>query len=197
MNKNFERELPEGYREVFSVDAKTKKTVIIMNITALCISLALLLIPLLWMGIPPFTPQSGLTFMLVFLCTVIIYMVLHELVHGIAYKLLTGEKLKFGLTATVAYCGVPDIYVYRKTALISLLAPFTVFGVLFLVGMIVFWGGFIGYLCGFLFAVHCGGCVGDLYDTFLYLTRFRDPLTLMRDTGPKQTFYLPDQADNK
>ena len=38
--------------------------------------------------------------------------------------------------------------------------------------------------------IHIGGCVGDLYDAALYLFRFRDPLTLMRDTGPKQSFYL-------
>ena len=30
-----------------------------------------------------------------------------------------------------------------------------------------------------------------IYDTWLYLTRFTDLKTLMRDTGPKQTFYNP------
>ena len=45
------------------------------------------------------------------------------------------------------------------------------------------------YMAAFLLATHLGGCVGDLYDTGLYLFRFRDPDTLMQDTGPKQTFY--------
>ena len=45
------------------------------------------------------------------------------------------------------------------------------------------------FMFGFLLATHMGGCVGDLYDTGLYLFRFRDPTTLMQDTGPKQTFY--------
>lgn len=39
--------------------------------------------------------------------------------------------------------------------------------------------------------LHIGGCAGDLWDTWLYPTRFRDPATLMNDIGPKQTFYLP------
>ena len=42
----------------------------------------------------------------------------------------------------------------------------------------------------FLLGLHIGGCTGDLYDTYLYLFKFRSPDTLMRDTGPKQTFYI-------
>ncbi|MCQ2122483.1 MAG: DUF3267 domain-containing protein, partial [Fibrobacter sp.] len=59
----------------------------------------------------------------------LVYIVLHELVHGAVYKLLTGQKLTFGFKASVAYCGVPDIYVYRRTALAALLAPFVVFDI--------------------------------------------------------------------
>lgn len=202
MEKNFERELPEGYVEVFSFDAKDKKTVVKMNVIALAVSLALLLIPLVWMGVPRWAIAHPFVFPLILIPSIAVYMIMHELVHGIAYKLLTHEKLTFGLTTSVAYCGVPDIYVYRRAALISLLAPFTVFGIIFLLGMIIFWGTAAGYLFGILFAVHIGGCAGDLYDTWLYLTRFKDPLTLMRDTGPKQTFYLPeveekDEIDDK
>lgn len=197
MNNNFERELPEGYSEVYSIDAADKKIGLRLNIAALAVSLILLLIPLVWMGVPRFASGHMLLFIVLLLGSIIVYLVLHELVHGIAYKLLTHEKLTFGLTATVAYCGVPDIYVYRRAAMISLLAPFTVFGILFLLGTIVFWSSLAGYIFGILFAVHCGGCAGDLYDTFLYLTRFRNPKTLMRDTGPKQTFYLPEPEEEK
>ena len=40
----------------------------------------------------------------------VLYMVLHELTHGLFYKIFTHEKLKFGMTLTVAYCGIPRIY---------------------------------------------------------------------------------------
>lgn len=196
MEKNFERELPAGYEEVFSFDAKDKKTVIRMNIAAIVISFALLLIPIVWMGIPRSVIEHLLLFLIVMIVSIAAYLVLHELVHGIAYKLLTHEKLTFGITPSVAYCGVPHIYVYRRAALISLLAPFTVFGIIFLLGMILLWGTFAGYLFGVLFAIHFGGCSGDLYDTYLYLTRFKDPMTLMQDTGPKQTFYLPEPEND-
>ena len=58
---------------------------------------------------------------LVFFLMLVLYILLHELVHGAAYKLLTGRKLTFGLTLSVAYCGVPDIFVYRNAALAALL----------------------------------------------------------------------------
>ena len=52
----------------------------------------------------------------VFLVSLVLYLVLHELVHGAVYKALTHQKLTFGFTLTVAFCGVPDVYTSRKTA---------------------------------------------------------------------------------
>ena len=193
MKRTFEKELPEGYREVFAVDAKDKKTSVILNLVGLVIGLVLIGALFLSMGFPWMAIEKLIPFNLLLIASILVYMVCHELVHGLAYKLTTGQKLKFGLTSSVAYCGVPDIYVYRSTALISLLAPFTVFGVLFIIGTAVFWGKPLGFGSGVLLAAHFGGCVGDIYDTLLYLFKFRDPDTLMRDTGPKQSFYLPKE----
>lgn len=89
----------------------------------------------------------------------------------------------------MAYCGVPDIFVYRSAALTALLAPFVVFTVVFLLAVLLIADPVSRYMAAFLLATHLGGCAGDLYDTGLYLFRFRDPTTLMQDTGPKQTFY--------
>jgi len=43
----------------------------------------------------------------------------------------------------------------------------------------------------FIFALHLGGCSGDIYITYLLLKKYRDPRTLMNDTGPKMTLYVP------
>ena len=126
----------------------------------------------------------------ILLAVMILYLVLHELTHGAAYKLLTGRRLTFGVSLTAAYCGVPDVYVYRKTALISLLAPFVVFDLVFVLLTLLLPDPWYRLDAALMLALHVGGCSGDLYDTFLYLTKFRDPATLMRDTGPKQTFYV-------
>ena len=187
MKKTFEPTLPDGYREIFHIDATSKKAAILMNLAAVVLMILSVIVCVRLIHPASFTFTVWPMF--VMLAVLFVYMVAHELVHGAAYKLMTGQKLSFGLTGTVAYCGVPDIYVYRKTALVSLLAPFTVFSILFIAGMILIPGYFNKILCAFLFSAHFGGCVGDLYDTLLYLFRFRSPDTLMRDTGPAQTFY--------
>ena len=187
--KHFERQLPEGYREVFTVDATAKRFAILMNLGAGIVTLAVFALYILcvrpalhFAALSPLTP-------LVFSAVLLGYIVAHELVHGLAYWLLTREKLRFGMTASCAYCGVPDIYVYRTASLIALLAPFTVFTLVFLAAAIAFQSPWNETLAVLALAIHLGGCIGDLYDSFLYLTRFRDPMTLMRDTGPKQCFY--------
>jgi len=194
-NKHYEATLPANYREVLVIDAASKKLGILLNVAALVLTVAAFAVCFLLL--PPIDYadllENGLALRyLVFMVSMLLYMVLHELVHGAAYKLLTGHKLTFGLKLTCAYCGVPDIYVYRKAALIALLAPFTVFNLVFLLAAVLLHAPADKLVAVLLFAVHFGGCAGDLYDTFLYLTRLKNPLTLMNDTGPKQTFYVPE-----
>ncbi len=199
-NKTFEEKLPPEYTAAFVFDAKdNKKTVLCMNIAAIAVTVVLF--ALFWMIIRPFDGiGSGevqmsdllgemLPWYLTLIVSMIAYMILHELVHGAAYWLMTHHKLKFGLTLSVAYCGVPDIFVYRRAALIALLAPFCVFIPVFLIPMLTLSAPLYRLLAGLMLAIHIGGCAGDLYDTYLFVFRFRSPDTLMNDTGPRQTFY--------
>ena len=200
--KNFARELPEGYRLVKTVDAGNKRFGILMNLAAAVLSAIAGAggFFLKFGGDPGSSVSIGGNIwvfegmLLGLLAALIAYLVLHELTHGLVYKILTGEKLTFGLKLTCAYCGVPDIYVTRRTALFSLLAPFTVFSVAFLVPFVLLSGPLaLGFLV--LFALHFGGCVGDLYDAFLLLFRLKGKL-LMRDTGPVQFFYVYGPTDD-
>ena len=202
--KYFETELPNGYIAAKEVDAKNKKVAIVFSL----ISFAVLAVTLVVAWFALFSeydesfdeilqtrvllenPWSNLIHLAVFIVALIAYVILHELTHGLVYKILTKQKLTFGLTLSVAYCGVPNIYVYRKTALLSLLAPFIVFLPIFLVPMFFLQNYLDILLFAFMLGMHVGGCVGDLYDTALYALVFRDKSTLMRDTGPKQTFYV-------
>lgn len=126
--------------------------------------------------------------LLIFAVSIAAYLVLHELTHGAAYYLLTRQKLTFGLTFSVAFCDVPQIYVYKKAALIALLAPFVLFDMVFLLGVFLSTTLSIKLMFALLFSLHFGGCVGDLYCTILLLLKFKVNI-LVNDTGPKQTFY--------
>ena len=188
--QNYETELPEGYREVYSIDAKSKKTGLLMNLAALAIGGAIFAV--CWAFIRPtgYLMHIDPVRELILIGVMLLYTALHELTHGAAYKLMTGRKLKFGVSLTAAFCGVPDIYVYRKTALISLLSPFVVFDIVFLLLTVFITDPWYKIDAALMLSIHVGGCAGDLYDTMLYLFKFKDPSTLMRDTGPKQTFFV-------
>ena len=197
--ENYYKELPEGYREAKVVDAKAKKTSVVFTLSSFVLTAAVLLPILLTFGsLRALFEEYGRKRMLiadaVFLICVVSYIVLHELVHGAAYKAMTHQKLTFGMTLTVAFCGVPDIYTSRKTALVALLAPFLTFSAILIPLTIWFFSFNMLYylLSGILFAVHFGGCIGDLYMTALMLFKYKDPRTLINDTGPKQTIYLPE-----
>lgn len=197
--ENYYKELPENYVEVYHLDAKTKKVSVLFTVFSLLISAVSIIVVSMIGDLRAFISglfhHTAIVPYLVLIAGLFGYIVLHEIVHGIAYKCLTHQKLTFGVTLSVAFCGVPDIYTSRKTALISLSAPLTVFSVLFIALMAAFVKTSPAYFAvvGIIFSIHLGGCIGDMYMMWLLLTRFTDKRLLMRDTGPAQTLYLPKE----
>ena len=198
--KNFEKELPANYREVLHINAKNAKFGIIFNLLALVILAVVMFvafIPLKGTDLTSVPVESGAMLIgyFVFLISMIVYIVLHELVHGIAYKALTHEKLTFGLSWSCAYCGVPSLYVSRRTALIALAAPLVTFTLILLplTAVLLFVHPYVYIAAAFLFGLHLGGCSGDMYMLLLLLFKYRDGALLMRDTGPEQFLYLPQE----
>lgn len=191
MNKNFEKSLPEGYVEVFAFDANDKKTMRKLSL------IYLLIIGLYLVILSLFTPinlhiMSDDKIIGTFILGMIGYIIAHELLHGLVYKVCTHQKLKYGFSLAVAYCGVPNIFVYRKTALLSLAAPLVMFSMFFIVLLCIVDAPNWHLMIALLFGIHLSGCVGDIYDIFLYLVRYKDKSILMNDTGPKQTFYAKE-----
>lgn len=193
--KNYETKLPEGYQPVYQIDAKDRKTAWILNITSLPLC-GVVAVPLfVWLNISTGKPlyellDLGIFHYLILIVIYIVYIFAHELTHGAAYYALTRQPLTFGTSLFVAYCGVPEIYVYRKPALIAVLAPFLTYSILFALGLVLSVSLAWKVIWIMAIAVHVGGCVGDLWVAIVLMTRFRrrDQL-LARDVGPKQIFY--------
>lgn len=197
--KRFETTLPDGYRVATVLDAKSKKVGLFMNLAALVLML-LVAVPLFFpyltdrdLFFSVFAPNSR-TALFIYLPLFFLYLILHELTHGAAYKWLTGEKLTFGLSWSCAFCGVPNIFTYRKTALYAVLAPFVLFTILMIPALAITYtlSPALYIALVFLFASHVGGCAGDLYVALLLFTRYRDDHILMNDTGPRMTLYVYD-----
>lgn len=201
--QNFERELPSGYKQAKYINAKNAKFGIIFNLIALAVLVLVMAVALLSLklggklslDILINEDNKLLIANLIFFASMIAYIVLHELVHGIAYKARTGETLTFGMSWSCAFCGVPHIYTYRSTAIVAVVAPFAVFTILFIPALVLlyFFSPLYYLIATFVFGLHLGGCSGDLYVLYLLTVKYKDSKTLMRDTGPEQYFYIPEE----
>lgn len=197
--KNFERELPKGYKIATVMDASKGRFAVVFTL----ISFLFLIVAVAAMALPfVFEPEDiddlpylSVSFLLGMVAS-FVYIVLHELVHGAAYKRLTGEKLTYGFTLTCAYCGVPRIFTYRRTALIAVLAPFVLFTLILIPALVVAYYVSFGLyvVLGVVFAMHFSGCSGDVYVAALLLFKYRDGRVLMNDTGPKMALLVPCES---
>ena len=100
--------LPENYKLVKTIDAKNTKTVLLMNLVAIFIFIVSIL-PFIFLkdySLKGISSTDLLIFLGVYLLLTISYVVAHELVHGLVYKVMTKQKLTFGITLTCAFCGL-------------------------------------------------------------------------------------------
>lgn len=172
--------LPEGYREIYSVDLqKDKKTAIFVNALALVIA-AVLAVPMCFV-----VPVTGLFDMsagiaayllrfLVLLAGCAAYMVLHELVHGITMKLCGTKKVKYGFTGLYAFAGSEDYY-DKKSYIIIALAPIVLLGiVLAIINALVPYQWF--WVVYFIQITNLSGAAGDLFVTVKFSRMPKDIL---------------------
>lgn len=190
----YESTLPEGYVQVRHINAKDIKFGLIFNlisIVTLAVVMAIAIVPL---GLRDNVSHTSTPLLpLAFLAALFLYIVLHELVHGAVYKALTHQKLTFGMSWSCAFCGVPNVYTYRRTALLALVAPLTVFTLILVPLTVALYAvNPMYYLASaFILGMHLGGCSGDIYVTGLLLFKYRSPHVLLRDTGPEQFIFVP------
>ena len=197
MKPNFYYEVPDNYEIVKVIDAKNVKTMLLMNFVAILIAIPLIsfFVKIVFRSIfnENLVLSEIIPYYFSFLLILILYLIMHELTHGIFYKIFTHEKLTFGLTLTVAYCGVPKIYVKRIPALITTLAPFVVFSIVLGVPLFFEIKPLIFLLISLLFSIHVSGCTGDLWVALILIFKYRGKKLLVNDTGPKQSFYVGKQ----
>jgi hypothetical protein len=184
--------LPEGYSELLSLDLqKDKKLSLLMNVSALLIAIVMMvgmhfLVPV-WTVLDENNPlvASPVGFLIVWLVGIVLYVILHEGVHGIAMKICGTKKIKFGLTKDCAYAGSDDYY-NRKAYIFIALAPVVLWGVVLAVVNVlvpVYWFWII-----YLFQIlNISGAVGDLYVTIRFSCL--PPDILIRDYGVGMIVY--------
>jgi len=68
-------------------------------------------------------PPSGWITVLAILLALVAVLLLHELVHGAFFWLITRSRPRFGLQITYAYAAAPDCYIPRNPYLVVGLSP--------------------------------------------------------------------------
>ena len=184
-------QLPEGYALSEHIDLqKDKKLMLAVNGLALVVMLLLGVIGHLFVPISQFcTMEDGVGMMWLRLavlfagCT--IYMVLHELTHGVFMKHYSGAPVKYGFTWSYAYAG-SEAYFDKRSYIVIALAPIVVLGiVLTVLNAIVpeswFW------VVYFVQIANLSGAAGDLYVTARFSKKPKD--ILIQDSGVAMSVY--------
>lgn len=183
--------LPDGYGEILAVDLqKNKKLSVIINVAALVIA-AVMAIPAHFIvpigtlfdmsrGLGPYALRFG-----ALMLGSVVYIVLHELVHGITMKLCGTKKIKYGFTGLYAFAGSDDYY-SKKAYITVALAPVVVWGVVLavlsaLVPEAWFW------VVYFIEISNISGAAGDFYVTARF-SRLPDDI-LVGDYGVGMKVY--------
>ena len=183
--------LPENYEQIYTIDLqKDKKKALLINALSLLIA-AVLIIPVAF--IKPFDALFDMSrgqdaYFLrfaVMLAACIVYLVLHELVHGIAMKLCGTKKVRYGATGLYAYAGSDDYY-GKKAYVFIALAPVVLWGIVLAVVCCLvpdewFWVVYLVQIA------NLSGAAGDLFVTVRFSRMPSD--ILVRDYGVSMCVY--------
>ena len=161
--------LPEGYNEIYSVDLKkNKKLSLFVNAAALIIAVGMVIPMHFYIPITTIIDmEKGLGAYYIrfasLLVLMVLYIVLHEVVHGISMKICGTKKIKYGFTGVYAFVGSDDYY-DKKSYIFIALAPIVLWGIVlavvnFFVPVEWFW------VVYFLQIVNISGAAGDLFVT--------------------------------
>ena len=179
-----------GYKECTKIDlVKNKKEALLVNIYGIIIMVVMaVFIPLLIMGgIIEFNLETTfpLSF-IVLLISLILYIPLHEIVHGIVLKNYTDEKLSFGWKLVYAYCGSKEAVVDRKEYYAVALAPLLVFSVVFISLMVL--NPSLSLVWYVMEIMNVSGSVGDIYVS-IKLRKEKSRDILITDSGTDMSFW--------
>ena len=185
--------LPEDYGEIYSLNLqKDKRTAIIVNLLALAIAAVMAASMNFFVPVTSFFDMSGgivryFLRLAALIVLMVLYMVLHELVHGIAMKLCGTKRVKYGFTGLYAFAGSEDYY-DKKSYIFIALAPIVLWGtVLAAVNFFVptewFW---IVYM---IQLINISGAAGDLFAAVKFSRMPKN--ILIQDSGVSmRVFYI-------
>jgi hypothetical protein len=183
--------LPDGYGQIYEIDLqKNKKKMLLVNGIAFLISVLMVVPMCFYIPITElFSFEKGILQYFIRFAALfglsIVYMVLHELVHGITMKLCGTKRVKYGFTGLYAFAGSDDYY-DKKSYITIALAPVVLWGVVIAI-INCFMPREWFWVVYFLQIMNISGAAGDMYVTFKFSKMPKD--ILVRDYGVGMKVY--------
>lgn len=186
--------LPEGYREIYALDMhEDKKLAVWVNLLSLAIA-AVFAVPMLFV-VPwwaTFDVTDGMSGYWVkfaaMLGLTLLYLVLHELVHGIAMRICGTKKIRYGFKGVYAFAASDDYY-RKKPYVFIALAPVVLWGIVLAI-VTPFVPASWFWVVYFVQLMNLSGAAGDLYVTVRFSRMPRD--ILIRDSGVGMVVYAKE-----
>ena len=172
------RNLPKNYLLKMSVDLQNnKKQFWIVNILSSLLMVLLAIVGCLFASFSELFTQGGIQWIII-IFGLLIYIVLHEMVHGIFMWYYSKEKPFFGFTGGYAYAG-SHCYYNKKQYIVIALSPIILLGIILLILNIIFKQYF--WAIYFIQIMNISGAAGDLYVSYLFSKLPED--ILIKDIG--------------
>jgi hypothetical protein len=117
--------------------------------------------------------------------------VMHELTHALAYKVVGAKKLSFGmiLRKFIFYVQADkQVFDYHKFRIVAL-APAVVIGIITLAGMIIFYNQHLFYFFLAIFGLHSIFCGGDFGLLCFFENRKNDEILTFDDKEKGLTYF--------
>lgn len=193
MKMKTQTSLPQNYSKLLDIDLqKNKKLALLVNLSAFAIAVIMAVAAHTFVPIGSlFDMSDGLAAYIIRFVVIavagIVYIVLHELVHGFFMKRFSGMKPSYGFTGLYAYAG-SKAYFNKRDYIIIALAPIVVLGIILaVINMFVpdewFW------VVYFIQIFNISGAAGDMYVTAKFRKLPAD--ILIGDTGVAMQVYAP------
>jgi hypothetical protein len=129
------------------------------------------------------------------ICGMVLVIPVHEILHGIAYKLIGATKVKYGadLKQMLFYASAPGFVAGKRGFYLVALTPFAIINLLFLAGIIyghipLQWGSLVAFF------THSTMCIGD-FAMINYMASFHGKEVYTFDDKTERTsyFYIKDR----
>ena len=191
--------LPAGYAELRHIDLqKDPRLALVVNALGICIFVFGAFIGQLFVPLHTFYSVSGETVLyFVRLAAtfggIILYIFLHEFVHGIFIKHYSGQKAEYGYTGMYAYAG-SKAYFNKNNYLVIALATVVLWGTVLTVLLILLPEYWFWTVC-LIQLSNLSGAAGDLY-VFWTFSRLPEDI-LIQDTGVTMTIYAPARRTDR